>query len=244
MNENQTHLVSALRQELQDSLPLLKECAQLQAELNDKYTPAWRTEGRLHDRIDYPMAAAYELLAEFLPSAKNFEWWKPAKELDPLNARVELVDALHFILSEMILQNPSPEALKNALSEPNLEQALPDSYHTLELSTALKRCVRSCLTHLNDSFILVDFSILCRAAGSSLTEILGMYRGKNLLNGFRINNGYKQGTYEKVWILQGEAQEDNYWVFQHLIKNPTLSKEEILSFMEDTYSRRDRKAVQ
>ena len=41
--------------------------------------------------------------------------------------------------------------------------------------------------------------------GLKIVDLLKLYRAKNVLNAFRQKNGYKQGTYVKIW---GE-DEDN-----------------------------------
>jgi hypothetical protein len=43
-----------------------------------------------------------------------------------------------------------------------------------------------------------------------LPELYGMYIGKNILNRFRQNNGYKSGEYRKLW----QGREDN----EHLVE--------------------------
>ena len=43
-----------------------------------------------------------------------------------------------------------------------------------------------------------------------LEELFALYVGKNVLNRFRQNNGYKEGTYRKLWA----GREDN----EHLIE--------------------------
>jgi hypothetical protein len=41
-----------------------------------------------------------------------------------------------------------------------------------------------------------------------LEEIYKLYMGKNILNKFRQNNGYKTGSYKKIW----NGQEDNAYL--------------------------------
>jgi len=54
------------------------------------------------------------------------------------------------------------------------------------------------------------FMMLCGAIGSQMNidGIYKLYMGKNVLNKFRQDNGYKQKTYQKIW----NGQEDNVYL--------------------------------
>ena len=48
-----------------------------------------------------------------------------------------------------------------------------------------------------------------KSVGMTFDEVLTGYIGKNVLNFFRHDNGYKEGTYQKLW----SGREDN----EHLV---------------------------
>jgi hypothetical protein len=64
-----------------------------------------------------------------------------------------------------------------------------------------------------------------------------MYIGKNALNIFRQNNGYKDGTYVKIW----SDKEDNEYL-THFLKTAKVSNNlmnEVLDFLQDCYLNRN-----
>ena len=57
----------------------------------------------------------------------------------------------------------------------------------------------------NKRFDYYEFTCLCNTLGLTFAKLSSMYISKNVLNIFRQNNGYKDGTYEKTWF----GKEDN-----------------------------------
>ena len=66
------------------------------------------------------------------------------------------------------------------------------------------------LTLNGGRFELAPFVRVMQTLPMNFDELFEMYVGKNVLNTFRQNNGYKAGTYRKLW----QGQEDN----EHLIE--------------------------
>ena len=59
-------------------------------------------------------------------------------------------------------------------------------------------------------FVLSPFVAMMRALPMDLPELFDMYVGKNVLNNFRQDHGYKTGAYRKLW----HGREDN----EHLME--------------------------
>ncbi len=59
-------------------------------------------------------------------------------------------------------------------------------------------------------FVLEEFVAALAALPMSFVELYELYIGKNVLNRFRQDHGYKDGTYQKVWF----GREDN----EHLVE--------------------------
>ena len=55
-----------------------------------------------------------------------------------------------------------------------------------------------------------DFTYAMRTLPMDLKELFALYVGKNVLNRFRQDHGYKEGSYRKLWA----GREDN----EHLIE--------------------------
>ena len=58
------------------------------------------------------------------------------------------------------------------------------------------------------NFNIKEFLNLCTHFNLSFDELMKLYIGKNILNKFRQNNGYKLGNYTKIW----NGKEDNYYL--------------------------------
>lgn len=81
--------------------------------------------------------------------------------------------------------------------------------------------VHALLSLLNLSMIL----------GVSSNTLYSKYSFKAVLNLFRQNNGYKQGTYKKMW---GDV-EDNVHLMYYAASMPNASSDEIYKYLEVTY---------
>ena len=79
-------------------------------------------------------------------------------------------------------------------------------------SEAFRICIEKlALDCLNTESVDVRvFKNTMNALGMNYQELFELYIGKNTLNRFRQNNGYKEGLYQKTW----SGKEDN----EHLIE--------------------------
>ena len=65
-----------------------------------------------------------------------------------------------------------------------------------------------------------------------IVELYKRYVVKNQLNAFRQQNGYKEGTYIKLW----NTVEDNVIAFNIMDENPSISPSELYQKLELKYS--------
>ena len=70
-------------------------------------------------------------------------------------------------------------------------------------------------------FALEAFAVAMASLPMSYSELFEMYVGKNVLNGFRQNNGYKDGSYRKLWA----GREDNEHLVEALAALPADSED-------------------
>lgn len=173
----------------------------LQGDLNSMINPDWINGG------------ARFLRAAFVESAEALEhygwkWWKK-QTIDLPQVQMELVDILHFYLSHTIVQakgdvNAAAAALVADLAGP-ASITLDDKRYALdslnvpellELIGGLAVCGRA-------SFKLIEQSMT--ACQMSWNDAYTQYVSKNVLNIFRQQHGYKEGTYIKIW----NGEEDN-----------------------------------
>ena len=79
------------------------------------------------------------------------------------------------------------------------------------------------LQQITKSMFAIAFSLFGKNAAYDLFKL---YMGKNVLNTFRQNHGYKEGTYKKIW----NGEEDNV-VMQRLLEKVLKNQTESLDSM-------------
>ncbi|MCH2576751.1 MAG: dUTP diphosphatase [Pseudomonadota bacterium] len=205
----------------------------LQANMNAKVDPNWIT-------ARYPYLRAVAIEGAEAIEHHGWKWWKK-QDKDLSQLQMELVDIWHFILSEILLRNDDNqltplEYLLSALSDPNSLQLieLDNTAYKLnetDLVTKLELLIAISIARRID---LGLFESIMRDCELTWTDLFCQYVGKNVLNMFRQDNGYKEGTYRKMW----EGREDN----EHLVEileslDPDLPsfKDEIYSALTNTY---------
>ncbi|MFA0811477.1 dUTP diphosphatase [Microbulbifer epialgicus] len=162
----------------------------LQDEINTVVNENWRAQNFAWYRAIWVESA--ELLDHY-----GWKWWK--KQQPEMNqVKLELVDIWHFGLS-LELQQGSPEKVAaTMLGELKVEQRTPGDFRENLESFTLN-------TLASKQFDLVGFAQLLADVEMSFAELYQRYVGKNVLNRFRQDNGYKDGTYVKNWT----GREDN-----------------------------------
>ena len=205
----------------------------LQANMNAKVDPNWIT-------ARYPYLRAVAIEGAEAIEHHGWKWWKK-QDKDLSQLQMELVDIWHFILSEILLRNDDSqltplEYLLSALSDSNSLQLieLDNTAYKLnetDLVTKLELLIAISIARRID---LGLFESIMRDCELTWTDLFCQYVGKNVLNMFRQDNGYKEGTYRKMW----EGREDN----EHLVEileslDPDLPsfKDEIYSALTNTY---------
>jgi dimeric dUTPase (all-alpha-NTP-PPase superfamily) len=181
----------------------LKSMLKLQDKLNSVINPDWTQQS-------YPF-----LRAAFVESAEALEhhgwkWWK-SQTADIYQLQIELVDILHFYLSDVLVKSEgniatAARTIEEEIQETNIlfdskTYALfdMDILGLLELIGAMSACRRRSFAVLNE---------LMQKCSLSWSEAYSRYVFKNVLNLFRQDNGYRSGDYIKIW----DSEEDNVWL--------------------------------
>ncbi len=199
----------------------------LQANMNAKVDPNWIT-------ARYPYLRAVAIEGAEAIEHHGWKWWKK-QDKDLSQLQMELVDIWHFILSEILLRNDNNQSapleyLLNALSHANNLQLieLDNTAYKLkeaDLITKLELLIAISVARRID---LGLFESIMRDCELTWTDLFCQYVGKNVLNIFRQDNGYKEGTYRKVW----EGREDN----EHLVEILESLNPDAPSFKDEIYS--------
>ncbi len=152
----------------------------------------------------------YMECAEMIDSFAWKHWKNIAAEPDWDNLKIEVVDVWHFILSLVIEQNAavgklSFEDLANqscgvasyvAFTKQNTHYALEQEI--IEQVEVLMLDALAC-KGFNLSKMIEHFFTLAKMSGLDIGTLYRLYVGKNILNQFRQDHGYKDGSYIKLW---------------------------------------------
>ena len=150
----------------------------------------------------------------------GYKWWKK-QEPDMSQVRLEVIDIWHFGLSALFQSDTQIEQLAARVAS-ELQAAHDGELGVREATEAL--AMDSLQTQ---SFSVVRFTALMQACNLSFDELYRHYVGKNVLNFFRQDHGYKEGSYLKLW----EGREDN----EHLAELMEVLDSQSNDFPSDVY---------
>jgi dimeric dUTPase (all-alpha-NTP-PPase superfamily) len=218
---------------------------ELQKQLNDATNGSSWTNGVTKNgkEINWKRCVYMEC-AEMIDSFAWKHWKNIEAQPDWDNLQIEVVDVWHFILSIIIEQNAKVEKLsfsevKNQISALSSYNAIiatnkdfssqKDVISQVEL-LMLDSLIREgfSLTHMLDNFF-----VLVKMSGLDLATLYRLYVGKNILNQFRQDHGYKDGSYIKVW----NGQEDNVVMKAIWEENGELSPNELYERLQSNYEK-------
>ena len=135
--------------------------------------------------------------AELMDHYGGWKWWKHA-EPDYAQAMLEIVDIWHFGLSLRIDASRDYQRIATEIIE-----EWKTSQAALPFLEAVERLARAALGE--HRFAVVSVRHLLECIGRSFEDLYRAYIGKNVLNVFRQDHGYKTGGYVKIW----DGREDN-----------------------------------
>ncbi|MCA0891900.1 dUTP diphosphatase [Microbulbifer agarilyticus] len=162
----------------------------LQDAINTVVNENWREQNFAWYRAIWVESA--ELLDHY-----GWKWWKK-QEPEIEQVKLELVDIWHFGLS-LELQQGAPEVVAQEMQQQldAIEVSAGDFRENLESFTLN--------TLATKQFDLPGFAQLLTDCAMDLDELYRRYVGKNVLNRFRQDHGYQDGSYQKQW----QGREDN-----------------------------------
>ena len=162
----------------------------MQDDMNTKVHPNWREQGFEWHR------AIWVELAEMLDHY-GWKWWKH-QQPDIEQVHLELIDIFHFGLSARLVTGQSVEGIAT-----EIEAELANPNPALTFAETIEQMVANTLA--TKGFDVASFAALMAQTELSFDELFRHYVGKNVLNFFRQDHGYKTGEYIKVW----NGKEDN-----------------------------------
>ncbi len=222
----------------------LEEMFRLQQRLNDE------TNGKNWERgvtnkgkeIDWKRCIYMES-CELIDSYPWKHWKDISAECDRENIVLEVVDIWHFVMSELLRLNK----LNNNRDITSLANDISQRESYIMFCSGIKsdhcndnskeiELIESFLQSLfcNKDFMptLDKFFEMARHLDMTLTSLYNLYIGKNILNQFRQDNGYKEGKYKKIW----NDREDNTIMQEILNNSPSpLTADELYKELKRVY---------
>jgi len=184
----------------------------MQDAMNARVNPDWRNAGNAWYRAIWTECA--EMLDHY-----GWKWWKH-QQPDLEQVQLELVDILHFAMSDYLLRDDDNQRVA-ARIEAELSRPKPGDDFRIAIEAMAQSTIAQQGMHFSDfatvmNLIEMDFDALYRS-----------YVGKNVLNFFRQDHGYKDGSYIKVW----QGREDN----EHLVEVINQLDSNNASFRDEVY---------
>ena len=168
----------------------INQMLSMQDAMNSRVSETWRDN-------DYEWYRAIWVECAEMLDHHGWKWWKH-QEIDIAQVQLELVDIFHFGLSLRLMTGNSVEQISRTLAK-ELHQGTGED----DFKIALENLASSAVTDKAfDAKALADCMSLMNM---DLDELFRQYVGKNTLNFFRQDHGYKDGSYIKVW----NEKEDN-----------------------------------
>lgn len=150
----------------------------------------------------------------------GYKWWKK-QETDMGQVRLEIIDIWHFGLSALFRDDKDIERIAGEIEAELVGYELAglgvrDATEALALHSLQSK-----------GFSPSRFWELMISAGLDFDTLYTAYVGKNVLNFFRQDNGYKAGSYVKNWA----GREDN----EHLVELLAPLDKSALDFADQVY---------
>lgn len=166
---------------------------------------------------DYALMQEYSEAFAYIP----WKWWKH-ETIDKNQLIMELVDIFHFGMSHDISKyhiNTSEPLIDiiDSISD-NYSLAFNNSFHpsydeyhnnngslSFEdwqndfIKQSIKYSINDITLELDPFFNIDEFVNIWSILGLTIDDLYKKYIGKNVLNIFRQNHGYKSGEYIKIW---------------------------------------------
>lgn len=188
----------------------LSAMAEMQDHHNRLVHPRWRHQG--HDYYRAVWVECAELLDHY-----GWKWWK-RQQADLEQVKLEIIDIWHFGLSELLRGNQLGEPLAARLAD-----AL-GSAEAVDFRASVENLALESLA--TRQFDLVAFVSVMRALPMTFDQLYQGYVAKNILNAFRQEHGYQDGSYRKRWH---DGREDN----EHLVEIVAALDADADSFVAD-----------
>ena len=170
--------------------------------------------------------------------------WKHWKNIDAkpdyANIQIEAVDIWHFIMSQALEEYKREDLgsidtlARNINDLPNfstftetIEKNFKDYYEQIAIVEDL---IKTLFCDASTEKMIEAFIDVAIQSGLNLDTLYKLYVGKNILNQFRQDHGYKEGTYIKIW----NGEEDNV-TMQGILEDDNITPKRLYEALSQAY---------
>ena len=215
---------------------------ELQQELNDATNGLGWEDGMTKNGkpIDWKRCTYLEC-AELIESYPWKHWKNIDARPDYANIKIEAVDIWHFIMSQGLEDYKrgdlgSIETLANNINSltnfvtfsGEVKEHFKDYYEQIAVVEIL---MKTLFCGGSTEKLMAAFINVAMQSGLNLDTLYTLYVGKNILNQFRQDHGYKEGTYIKIW----NGEEDNVTMQRVLEENENVTPDELYNALKKAY---------
>ncbi|WP_331774568.1 dUTPase [Sulfurospirillum sp. 1612] len=222
----------------------LKEMFLLQQKLNDETNGiGWENGYTKNDKMINWKRCIYMECAELIDSFSWKHWKNIDAPIDWENAVIEIVDIWHFIMSLLLEDYKTnnkggiDKLVRDITDVHGFEKFTKEPYSlgnvsSMEIINDIEKIINRTTSYNMDIYdgLLRDYFTLALKCGVNLKILYKYYVAKNVLNKFRQDHGYKEGTYKKVW----NGKEDNE-VMLAILEKKLPSPEALYQELEAAY---------
>ena len=204
---------------MNDSKHKLITMLQLQGEMNRWVHKDWTDQGFEWYRAIWIEAS--EMLEHY-----GWKWWKH-QQPDLPQVKLEVIDIVHFSLSIELQSGKPLEEIAEQVTDSFAQPQATDN-----IRTTIELLAEETLKDKGAHFDII--AGLMQHLDMDLDELYERYVGKNVLNIFRQDNGYKTGDYIKMW----DGREDNEWledILDSLDVNSGSYRDDVYAALESRY---------
>jgi len=214
----------------------------LQQELNDATNgEGWEKGSTKNGKLIDWKRCTYLECAELIESYPWKHWKNIDAEPDYANIKIEAVDIWHFIMSQGLEDYKmqglgSIETLAAAINAlPNFQtfsaDITPTTKNYYEQIEVVEHLMKTVFCGESTESLMEAFIDVAVQSGLNLDALYNLYVGKNILNKFRQDHGYKEGSYIKIW----NGEEDNVMMQRVLEENDAITPEDLYNALKSAY---------
>ena len=214
----------------------------LQQQLNDATNgKGWENGTTKNGKMIDWKRCSYLECAELIESYPWKHWKNIDAQPDYENIKIEAVDIWHFIMSQALTDYKTQSLgtiktlAENITKLPNFTAFLaphqPTDKNYYEQIEVVEKLMRTLFCDGSTEQLMEDFIDVAMQSGLNLDSLYKLYVGKNILNQFRQDHGYKDGSYIKIW----NGEEDNVTMQRILDEEPEITPELLYQKLEEAY---------